>query len=180
MFTDTHSHSCSDSHDSHDAHTHGAVDLLILTTDRGIWALKWSLLGLLATALFQIAIVWLSGSVALLADTIHNFGDAATAVPLGAAFRLARVSRVRLAEERLAPYGKTYLDNLTQSAAFTRRAYEVGDIGIFEFSVAQDRLTQARFQYLDTVLAFRQATVALDAQTAFQCMSEVGCEVQKQ
>jgi cation diffusion facilitator family transporter len=92
MFTDTHSHSRSDLHDNHDAHTHGAVDPLILTTGRGIWALKWSLLGLLATALFQIVVVWLSGSVALLADTIHNFGDAATAVPLWVAFRLARWS----------------------------------------------------------------------------------------
>ncbi len=95
MFTDTHSHSRSDAHDSHDAHTHGAVDPLILTTDRGIWALKWSLLGLLATALFQIAVVWLSGSVALLADTIHNFGDASTAIPLWVAFRLARWSPSR-------------------------------------------------------------------------------------
>ncbi len=95
MFTDTHSHSRSDSHDSHDAHRHGTVDPSILTTDRGIWALKWSLLGLLATALFQITIVWLSGSVALLADTIHNFGDAATAIPLWVAFRLARWSPSR-------------------------------------------------------------------------------------
>lgn len=83
MLTHTYSHSRRDSHDSHDDHTHGAVDPLILTTDRGIWALKWSLLGLLATAFFQLAVVWLSGSVALFADTIHNFGDAATAIPCG-------------------------------------------------------------------------------------------------
>ena len=95
MLTHTHSHSRSDSHYSHDAHTHGAVDPSILTTDRGIWVLKWSLLGLLATAFFQIAVVWLSGSVALLADTIHNFGDAATAIPLWVAFRLARRSPSR-------------------------------------------------------------------------------------
>jgi cation diffusion facilitator family transporter len=44
----------------------------------------------MATALIQILIVWASGSVALLADTIHNFGDAATAVPLGFAFILSR------------------------------------------------------------------------------------------
>ena len=74
----------------HALHTHGAVDPSILSTDRGIWAVKWSFLGLLATALFQIAIVLLSGSVALLADTIHNFGDAATAIPLWIAFTLAR------------------------------------------------------------------------------------------
>ena len=90
MFTATHSHSGSDSHDGHDAHMHGTVDPLILTTDRGIWALKWSLVGLLATAFFQLAVVWLSGSVALLADTIHNLADAATAIPLWIAFRLAR------------------------------------------------------------------------------------------
>ena len=44
----------------------------------------------MATALFQILIYWASGSVALLADTIHNFGDAATAIPLGIAFILSR------------------------------------------------------------------------------------------
>src|SRR5215216_546962 len=71
-------------------HTHGAVDPTILTTDRGIWAIKWSFAGLMVTAVFQIVVVVLSGSVALLADTIHNFGDAATAIPLWFAFTLAR------------------------------------------------------------------------------------------
>lgn len=71
-------------------HTHGTVDPTILTTARGIWAIKWSFVGLFLTAVFQIVVVWLSGSVALLADTIHNFGDAATAVPLWVAFTLAR------------------------------------------------------------------------------------------
>ncbi|MGD8338703.1 MAG: cation diffusion facilitator family transporter, partial [Desulfobacterales bacterium] len=47
-------------------------------------------LGLLATALFQVVIVILSGSVALFADTVHNFGDAATAIPLWIAFKLAQ------------------------------------------------------------------------------------------
>ncbi|MBL8202719.1 MAG: cation diffusion facilitator family transporter [Blastocatellia bacterium] len=71
-------------------HVHGAVDPSILTTERGIWAVKWSFAGLFATAVFQLIVVWFSGSVALLADTIHNVGDAATAVPLWIAFRLAR------------------------------------------------------------------------------------------
>jgi cation diffusion facilitator family transporter len=66
------------------------VDPTLLTTQRGIWASKWSFVGLGATALIQIVIVWMSGSVALLADTIHNFGDAATAFPLWIAFVLAR------------------------------------------------------------------------------------------
>jgi cation diffusion facilitator family transporter len=70
-------------------HTHGAVDPSILTTQRGIWAVKWSFIGLFATAVFQIVIVMFSGSVALLADTIHNIGDAATAIPLWIAFKLA-------------------------------------------------------------------------------------------
>lgn len=76
-------------HKAH-VHTHGAIDPSVFTTQRGIWAIKWSFFGLLATALFQVVIVLLSGSVALLADTIHNFGDAATAIPLWIAFTLAR------------------------------------------------------------------------------------------
>jgi cation diffusion facilitator family transporter len=50
---------------------------------------------LLATALVQVVVVALSGSVALLADTIHNFADSATALPLGLAFWLARRTATR-------------------------------------------------------------------------------------
>lgn len=71
-------------------HAHGVVDPSIVATDRGLWALKWSFLGLLVTALIQVVVVLLSGSIALLADTIHNVADAATAIPLGIAFWLAR------------------------------------------------------------------------------------------
>jgi cation diffusion facilitator family transporter len=71
-------------------HLHGIADPAIVTTARGMWALKWSCVGLLVTAGFQLVVVALSGSVALLADTIHNFGDAATALPLWVAFALAR------------------------------------------------------------------------------------------
>jgi cation diffusion facilitator family transporter len=67
------------------------IDPTIATTDRGIWAIKWSFVGLMVTALFQVVIVVLSGSVGLLADTIHNFGDAATAIPLWIAFMFARL-----------------------------------------------------------------------------------------
>ncbi len=77
-------------HQAAHVHTHGVMDPVLFTTQRGIWAVKWSFFGLLATALFQVFIVLLSGSVALLADTIHNFGDAATAIPLWIAFTLAR------------------------------------------------------------------------------------------
>lgn len=71
-------------------HFHGVVDPEFLSTSRGLYAVKWSFVGLMATALFQVYVVWVSGSVALLADTIHNFGDAATAIPLGFAFLLSR------------------------------------------------------------------------------------------
>lgn len=73
-------------------HTHGAIDPTIATTARGIWALKWSFGILGITAALQLVVVLLSGSVALLADTIHNVGDAATAVPLWIAFLFARRS----------------------------------------------------------------------------------------
>ena len=65
------------------------------STSRGLWALKWSCVALLATALFQVVVVVLSGSVALLADTIHNFADATTAIPLGIAFWLTRRAATR-------------------------------------------------------------------------------------
>ena len=76
-------------------HTHGFVDPSIASTSRGLWVLKWSFVGLLSTALFQVVVVALSGSIALLADTIHNFADAATAIPLGIAFWLARRAATR-------------------------------------------------------------------------------------
>ena len=57
--------------------------------------MKWSFVGLFATALVQIVVVLLSGSVGLLSDTIHNFGDAATAVPLWIAFALFRMGTSR-------------------------------------------------------------------------------------
>jgi len=78
----------SNPHDEHN-HTHGVVDPSLFSTDRGIAALKLSLVGLLVTAGLQVVVVFFTGSVALLADTIHNFGDAFTAVPLWIAFRLS-------------------------------------------------------------------------------------------
>ncbi len=89
MFNVGHSHYHSDPDHSHD-HTHGTIDPVLLTTERGIWAVKWSLVGLAATAILQIIVVVFSGSIALLADTIHNVADAATGIPLWIAFALAR------------------------------------------------------------------------------------------
>src|SRR5215204_3020608 len=81
-----HDHSDSGGH----GHTHGVIDATIATTERGIWAIKWSFIILAITAALQVVVVTISGSVALLADTIHNFADAATAIPLWIAFVLAR------------------------------------------------------------------------------------------
>lgn len=85
----------SDSHRHDHEHSHGGVDPALFSsvagTAAGIRAIKWSLLGLGATAIIQVAMVVLSGSVALLADTVHNFGDAATAIPLWVAFSFARM-----------------------------------------------------------------------------------------
>src|SRR5690349_294782 len=71
-------------------HSHGVIDPSLTTTAKGIWAIKCSFAILAITAAFQLVIVFVSGSVALLADTIHNVGDATTAIPLWAAFVLAR------------------------------------------------------------------------------------------
>jgi cation diffusion facilitator family transporter len=71
-------------------HTHGVIDPSIATTERGIWAIKWSFVILSVTAALQIVVVLVSGSVALLADTIHNVADATTAIPLWIAFKLAQ------------------------------------------------------------------------------------------
>ena len=74
-------------------HSHDAaesIDTALTASAEGIRALKISLAALAATAAFQLVIVLISGSVALLGDTIHNFSDALTAVPLGIAFVLGR------------------------------------------------------------------------------------------
>lgn len=75
--------------DSVIGHSHDPGDSLddALTSDaRGIRALKLSLLALGITAVLQLAVVFVSSSVALLADTVHNFSDALTAIPLWVAF----------------------------------------------------------------------------------------------
>jgi cation diffusion facilitator family transporter len=99
-------------HDGHEHHDHGhpagvkgffrsvfaphshdaadSVDSALESSREGVRALKISLVVLMATAVAQLIIVLFTGSVALLADTIHNFSDALTAVPLWIAFVLAR------------------------------------------------------------------------------------------
>ncbi len=72
-------------------HSHDAadsVDTALESSAVGIRAVKISLVGLGATAAVQVVIAVVSGSIALAADTIHNFSDALTAVPLWVAFAL--------------------------------------------------------------------------------------------
>lgn len=79
-------------------HSHDAgdsIDSALESSAAGIRAVKISLVVLGATALAQIAIVAISGSVALLADTIHNFSDALTAIPLWIAFALSTKAATR-------------------------------------------------------------------------------------
>ncbi|TLH68553.1 cation diffusion facilitator family transporter [Mycolicibacterium aubagnense] len=79
-------------------HSHDAadsVDSALESSAAGIRAVKISLLVLGLAALVQVVIVVMSGSVALAADTIHNFSDALTAVPLWIAFALGAKSATR-------------------------------------------------------------------------------------
>lgn len=120
----THSHSPIHDHDDHDDHHHvhsagshrhptgirgyfyglfvphshdpaDSIDDALQASKEGVRALKISLFILLGTTLLQLAVVLVSGSVALLADTIHNFSDALTAVPLWIAFILGRRAATR-------------------------------------------------------------------------------------
>ena len=78
---------------SHDASD--SIDGALESSVAGIRAVKISLLALGATSIAQLVIVLISGSVALLADTIHNFSDALTAIPLWIAFALGRRAATR-------------------------------------------------------------------------------------
>lgn len=79
-------------------HSHGGADSVdneLESSRRGTRAVTISFVALLCTSAIQVVIVVWSGSIALVADTIHNFSDALTAVPLFVAFRLARRSPTR-------------------------------------------------------------------------------------
>jgi cation diffusion facilitator family transporter len=93
---DDHRHGQSHRHGEH-GHTHGLVDRSIIRSRAGIKAVALSLLVLGLAAVAQLLVFLLTNSVALLADLIHNFGDALTAVPLGIAFFLRSVRGEKLA-----------------------------------------------------------------------------------
>ena len=89
------SHDVADADAHGHSHSHALVDRSIVRSRAGIRAVGASLAILGAAAVVQVIVYVASGSVALLADLIHNFGDALTAVPLGIAFvlRSARAER---------------------------------------------------------------------------------------
>jgi cation diffusion facilitator family transporter len=84
----SHAHAHPHHHHRGHGHSHGLVDPSIKRSREGLRAVGWSLLVLGLTAVAQTIVFVASASVALLADLIHNFGDAATAVPLAIAFAL--------------------------------------------------------------------------------------------
>ena len=92
-----HQHRHGHSHDHGHGHSHGLVDRSIVRSHEGVKAVSISLAVLGIAAAAQVAIFLLSGSVALLADLIHNFGDALTAIPLGIAFFLRSYRGEKLA-----------------------------------------------------------------------------------
>lgn len=94
VHADEHDHHHDHPH-GHGGHSHGLIDESIRRSRDGVRAVLLALLVLGLTAIAQGAVFAASGSVALLADLIHNIGDAATAIPLGIAFllRSARAER---------------------------------------------------------------------------------------
>ncbi|GLY70325.1 cation diffusion facilitator family transporter [Amycolatopsis taiwanensis] len=79
-------------------HSHDSADRFdnaLETSKRGMRTLVWSFVALFITAAVQLVIVAFTDSVALLGDTIHNFADGLTAVPIGIAFLLGRRAATR-------------------------------------------------------------------------------------
>jgi cation diffusion facilitator family transporter len=93
--TGDHVHDHPHDHEHSHGHSHGLIDPSIKRSRDGVRVVLISLALLGVTAVIQAAIYIATHSIALLADLIHNFGDALTAVPLGAAFvlRSARAER---------------------------------------------------------------------------------------
>ncbi len=91
-----HPHDHDHSHAPGHGHSHGLVDRSIMRSREGLRAVAKSLGVLGLTAALQALVFVVSGSIALLADLVHNAGDALTAIPVGAAFflRSARAEKI--------------------------------------------------------------------------------------
>lgn len=107
------------------SHDHGEMTDPAAATARGV-RVTWISLAILAvTALAQLAVVVFSGSVALLADTLHNATDALTAIPLLIAFRLGR-----RAPTRRYPYGYHRAEDLAGVAIVVMILLSAGLAGL--------------------------------------------------
>jgi cation diffusion facilitator family transporter len=92
-----HAHHSHDDHEHPPDHSHGLVDESIKRSREGVRSVSIALAILAGTAAIQALVFALTGSLALLADLIHNGGDALTAIPLGIAFALRSSRAERLA-----------------------------------------------------------------------------------
>jgi cation diffusion facilitator family transporter len=119
-------------HEHGHSHDHAQfLDDIAATTAAGIRATVIGLMGLLATALVQLALVAVTGSVALLSDTVHNLGDCLTAVPIWVAFHLARRP-----PSRRFTYGLGRFEDVAGLAVVAA----IGASGVYAAWVSVDRL----------------------------------------
>ena len=131
----THPHTAAHEHDHRGAvagdtghgHSHGLVDESIKRSREGLRAVGLALFVLGLTAVAQAVVFSLSGSVALLADLIHNAGDAATAIPLGIAFALRSARAERWAG--LAVVAAIFVSACVAGYEAVRRLIDPADVG---------------------------------------------------
>jgi cation diffusion facilitator family transporter len=116
-----------DTHARDHGHSHGLVDESIKRSREGVRAVALALLVLGLTAAAQAGVFALSGSVALLADLIHNAGDAATAIPLGIAFALHSARAERRAG--LAVVAAIFISACVAGYESIHRLIEPSDVG---------------------------------------------------
>jgi hypothetical protein len=137
-------------HGDHHGQPHGLIDPSIVRSRSAIRAVSWSLAILTLTALAQALIYKQTLSVALLADLIHNFGDALTAIPLGVAFflRSARGERwaglavvLAIFISALVALGQT-IERFISSPGVDRGAEDGGELSWNQAGRAQGRRSQ--------------------------------------
>jgi len=110
----------------HHGHSHGLVDPSVTRSWEGVRAVALALAVLGVTALLQAVVLVATGSVALLADLVHNAGDAATAIPLAVAFMLRSPRAERLAG--LAVVAAILVSAIVAGVAAVERLVHPGDV----------------------------------------------------
>ncbi|HJZ62372.1 MAG TPA: cation diffusion facilitator family transporter [Miltoncostaeaceae bacterium] len=110
----------------HHGHSHGLVDPSVTRSREGVRAVALALAVLGVTALLQAVILVATGSVALLADLVHNAGDAATAIPLAVAFMLRSPRAERLAG--LAVVAAILVSAIVAGVAAVERVVHPGEV----------------------------------------------------